>query len=103
VFELAELGPEYPSEISYTGRTPTYCDDGTLSTYIYRCSVTGLKELEVRDNFDSTTSNLGGDTEGLEERGLTVHTGVTAGTQTSSGAMAPARAGAATRLARSWP
>ena len=37
-----------------------------------------LNELEVRGNFNGTTSNLGGDTESLEERGLTrFHTSVT--------------------------
>jgi hypothetical protein len=42
--------------------------------------VTSLNELEVGDNFDGTTSNLGGDTKSLEERGLTgFHTGVTTG------------------------
>jgi len=40
----------------------------------------GLNKLEVGNNFDSTTSNLGGDTKGLEERGLTrLHTSVTGG------------------------
>jgi hypothetical protein len=32
--------------------------------------VTGLDELQVGGNFDGTTGNLGGDTESLEERGL---------------------------------
>lgn len=39
-----------------------------------------LNELEVGGNFNGTTSNLGGDTEGLEERGLSgLHTGVASG------------------------
>ena len=39
---------------------------------------TSLNELEVLGNFNGTTSNLGGDTESLEERGLTrFHTSVT--------------------------
>lgn len=38
---------------------------------------TGLDELQIGGNFDGTTSNLGGDTESLEERGLArFHTGV---------------------------
>lgn len=38
----------------------------------------GLNELKIGGNFNGTTSNLGGDTESLEERGLTgFHTGVT--------------------------
>jgi hypothetical protein len=37
--------------------------------------VTGLNELEVSGNFNGTTRNLGGDTESLEERGLSgLHT-----------------------------
>ena len=37
----------------------------------------GLDELQVGRNFDGTTSDLGWDTEGLEERGLSgFHTGV---------------------------
>lgn len=41
---------------------------------------TGLNELEVGDNLNGTTSNLGGDTKSLEEGGLTgLHTGVTSG------------------------
>lgn len=44
--------------------------------------VTSLNELEVGGNFDGTTGNLGGDTEGLEERGLTrLHTGVSSGNE----------------------
>jgi hypothetical protein len=40
----------------------------------------GLNELEVGHNFDGTTGNLGGDTESLEEGGLTgLHTSVTGG------------------------
>lgn len=39
---------------------------------------TGLDELQVGSNFDSTTGNLGWDTESLEERGLSrFHTSVT--------------------------
>lgn len=42
--------------------------------------VAGLNELEVGDNFNGTTGNLGGDTESLEEGGLTgLHTSVTTG------------------------
>lgn len=38
---------------------------------------TSLNELEVRGDFNGTTGNLGGDTKGLEERGLAgLHTGV---------------------------
>jgi hypothetical protein len=41
---------------------------------------TGLNELQVGGNFNGTTSDLGGDTEGLEERGLSgLHTGVSSG------------------------
>ena len=41
---------------------------------------TSLDELEIGRDFNGTTSNLGGDTESLEERGLTgFHTGVTGG------------------------
>jgi hypothetical protein len=37
----------------------------------------GLNELEISGDFNGTTGNLGGDTEGLEERGLSgLHTGV---------------------------
>jgi hypothetical protein len=37
----------------------------------------GLDELEIGGDFNGTTGNLGGDTEGLEGRGLTgLHTGV---------------------------
>ena len=40
--------------------------------------VTGLNDLDVRDNLDKTSGNLGWDTQSLEERGLTwLHTGVT--------------------------
>ena len=40
--------------------------------------VATLNELEVGHNFNGTTGNLGGDTESLEERGLTgLHTSVT--------------------------
>ena len=40
----------------------------------------GLDELKIGGNFNGTTGNLGGDTEGLEERGLTrLHTGVSSG------------------------
>lgn len=39
-----------------------------------------LNELEVGRDFNGTTGNLGGDTEGLEERGLSgLHTGVASG------------------------
>jgi hypothetical protein len=39
--------------------------------------VASLNELEIGGNFNGTTSDLGGDTESLEERGLTrLHTGV---------------------------
>ncbi|CAO0795535.1 unnamed protein product [Mucor circinelloides] len=39
-----------------------------------------LDKLDIRDNFNGTTSNLGGDTESLEERGLSwFHTSVTTG------------------------
>ncbi|KAI3488229.1 hypothetical protein L1887_47768 [Cichorium endivia] len=41
-------------------------------------TVAGIDDLDVRDDLDGTTGDLGGDTEGLEERGLTgLHTGVT--------------------------
>ncbi|KAI9166980.1 tRNA (guanine-N(7)-)-methyltransferase non-catalytic subunit trm82 [Paramyrothecium foliicola] len=42
--------------------------------------VASLNELEVGGNFNGTTGDLGGDTESLEERGLTrLHTGVASG------------------------
>ena len=41
---------------------------------------TSLNELEIVGDFNGTTSDLGGDTEGLEERGLAgFHTGVASG------------------------
>ena len=46
----------------------------------------GLDELQLGGNFDSTTGNLGGDTEGLEERGLSgFHASVTSGDEDISG------------------
>lgn len=56
-------------------------------------SSTGLDDLNIVDDFDGTSSNLGGDTKSLEERGLSwLHTGVTTwdvdvggGESTSSG------------------
>lgn len=40
--------------------------------------VTGLDDLDIVDNFNGTSGNLGWDTESLEERGLSrFHTGVT--------------------------
>lgn len=48
--------------------------------------VSSLNELEVGGNFDGTTGNLGGDTESLEERGLTrLHTGVSSGNEDIEG------------------
>lgn len=46
----------------------------------------GLNELQVRGNFNGTTGNLGGDTESLEERGLSgLHTSVTSGDENIGG------------------
>ena len=46
----------------------------------------GLDELQIGRDFDGTTSDLGGDTEGLEERGLSgFHTSVTSGHKDISG------------------
>ena len=59
------------------GRDVQHVEQGSLgSTNL----ATSLNELEVGGNFDGTTGNLGGDTESLEERGLTrLHTSVTSG------------------------
>lgn len=43
-------------------------------------TVSGVDDLDVADNFDGTTGNLGGDTQSLEEGGLArFHTSVTSG------------------------
>lgn len=43
-------------------------------------TVSSVDDLDVADNFDGTTGNLGGDTQSLEEGGLArFHTGVTSG------------------------
>jgi hypothetical protein len=59
------------------GRDVQHVEQGSLGGTDLAAS---LNELEVGGNFDGTTGNLGGDTESLEERGLTrLHTCVTSG------------------------
>ena len=59
------------------GRDVQHVEQGSLGGTDLSAS---LNELEVGGNFDGTTGNLGGDTESLEERGLTrLHTSVTSG------------------------
>lgn len=50
------------------------------------CLAASLNELEVAGDFNGTTGNLGGDTESLEERGLSgFHTSVASGDPDVSG------------------
>ena len=59
------------------GRDVQHVEQGSLRGTDLAAS---LNELEVGSDFDGTTGNLGGDTESLEERGLTrLHTSVTSG------------------------
>lgn len=58
--------------------------EGRDVEHVQQCSLrgadlaTGGNDLNVRDDFNGTTGNLGGDTKGLEERGLSgLHTSVT--------------------------
>ena len=59
------------------GRDVQHVEQGSLGGTDLAAS---LNELEIGGNFDGTTGDLGGDTESLEERGLTrLHTSVTSG------------------------
>lgn len=59
------------------GRDVQHVEQGSLGGTDLKA---GLNELEVGSNFNGTTGNLGGDTEGLEERGLAgLHTSVSGG------------------------
>jgi len=64
---------------------------------------TGLDELQIGGDFNGATSNLGRNSESLEERGLSGSIPVLpAGTNTSAGATAPARAGPRHGWRESW-
>lgn len=58
-------------------RDVQHVEEGGFGSTNFRAS---FNELQIGSNFNGTTSNLGGDTESLEERGLSgLHTSVTGG------------------------
>lgn len=62
--------------------------------------VAGLNELELSGDFNGTTGNLGGDTEGLEERGLSgLHAGVSGGDEDIGGSDGTSTSGSSDTVA----
>lgn len=85
VFDVQNFGREQSTVIVDLSDGHTVGEGGDVQ-HVQKSSfggtdfLTDFNQVDIRSNFDSTTSNLGGDTESLEERGLSgFHTSVTTG------------------------